>query len=98
MDCDRYRRLTDADTHDETIPTTLAHPWLTADHGWTLAGTLQVGEPVREADGTTAIVEALRVVPGAASMWDNVHVSPQHPAHAQRKSRGETSKHQSDGL
>ena len=64
-------------THGETIHTTANHPWLTADHGWTLAGTLQVGEPVREADGRVATVEAVRVVPGAASMWDltvsNVH-------------------------
>ena len=77
MDCDRYRRLTDADIHDETIHTTANHPWLTADHGWLVAGKLQVGEPVREADGSTAVVERLHVVPGAANMWDltvsNIH-------------------------
>ena len=36
-----------------------------------------MGEPVREADGRAATVVAVRVVPGAASMWDltvsNVH-------------------------
>ena len=52
----------------ETIHTTANHPWLTADHGWTLAGTLQVGEPVREADGATAIVAAVRVIPGATHL------------------------------
>ncbi len=35
-----------------------------------LAGKLRVGEPVQEADGATAIVVRLHVVPGAASMWD----------------------------
>ena len=66
-----------AHSHDETIHTTANHPWLTADHGWLVAGKLQVGEPVREADGATAIVVRLHVVPGAASMWDltvsNIH-------------------------
>lgn len=42
-----------------------------------LAGKLHSGEPVREADGARAIVERVRVIPGAASMWDltvsNVH-------------------------
>lgn len=36
-----------------------------------------MGEPVQEADGRVATVEAVHVVPGAASMWDltvsNVH-------------------------
>lgn len=66
-----------AHSHDETIHTTANHPWLTADRGWLVAGKLRVGEPVREADGKTAIVVRLRVVPGSASMWDltvsNVH-------------------------
>ena len=64
-------------THDETIHTTANHPWLTADHGWTLAGVLRAGEPVITAEGSTATVEAVRVIPGSASMWDltvsNVH-------------------------
>jgi hypothetical protein len=56
--------------HGEVIHTTANHPWLTADQGWVLAGRLRPGEPVRRADRTTAQVVALRVVPGAAPMWD----------------------------
>ena len=33
-------------------------------------GDLHVGEPVRLLDGATATVEAVRVVAGAADMWD----------------------------
>lgn len=35
-----------------------------------LAGSLELGEPVRLLDGRTAVVAATRVVPGAAAMWD----------------------------
>jgi hypothetical protein len=63
--------------HTEVVHTTTNHPWLTADHGWLPAGFLHLGEPVRRADGSTATVVAVRVVPGAAAMWDlsvaNVH-------------------------
>jgi hypothetical protein len=52
------------------VHTTAHHPWLTADHGWLPASFLRVGEPVRRADGTTAVVVAVRAVPGAAAMWD----------------------------
>jgi RHS repeat-associated protein len=66
-----------ANSQDEVVHTTANHPWYTADHGWQLAGVLLVGEPVMREDGTTAVVVALRVVPGAARMWDltvsNVH-------------------------
>jgi RHS repeat-associated protein len=55
---------------NETIHTTASHPWLTTDHGWLLAGFLRVGETVRTLDGATATVMAIRVVPGAAPMWD----------------------------
>ncbi|MGH2486349.1 MAG: hypothetical protein ACRDHE_10080, partial [Ktedonobacterales bacterium] len=61
----------------EVLHTTANHPWLTADAGWKVAGTLAAVEPVRRVDGGTAVVVSLRVVPGAASMWDltvsNVH-------------------------
>jgi hypothetical protein len=57
-------------SHDETVHTTASHPWLSADRGWVRAGTLRLGERVLRAEGTTAIVVGLRVVPGAASMWD----------------------------
>lgn len=47
------------------------------DRGWVTTGALRNGEPVVRADGTTATVVGLRVVPGAANMWDltvsNVH-------------------------
>ena len=63
--------------HDEVVHTTASHPWLTADRGWERAGTLRVGEAVVTANGSAAIVVALRAVPGAADMWDltvsNVH-------------------------
>jgi hypothetical protein len=55
---------------EETIHTTANHPWLTADRGWVVAGKLQVGEPVLRADGTTAVVADLQVVPGAGTMYD----------------------------
>jgi hypothetical protein len=56
--------------HTEVIHTTTTHPWLTADHGWVPASFLQVGEPVVQLDGTTATVETIRSVAGAAEMWD----------------------------
>ncbi len=50
---------------------------MTADHGWLPAGFLHLGEPIVTANGACATVEAVRVVPGAARMWDltvaNVH-------------------------
>ena len=64
-------------TYEETIHTTANHPWLTADQGWVLAGKLQVGEPVLRADGTTAVVAGVQVVPDTGTMYDlevsNVH-------------------------
>ena len=54
----------------EVIHTTANHPWLSADHGWLLAGDLHVGEPVRLLDGGTATVVALRTLPGVGPMWD----------------------------
>ena len=54
----------------EVIHTTANHPWLSADHGWLLAGALHVGEPVRLLDGGTATVVALRTLPGVGPMWD----------------------------
>ena len=64
-------------THPEVVHTTANHPWLSADHGWLIASFLHVGEPVRQADGSTAVVVSVRSVSGAANMWDltvaNVH-------------------------
>lgn len=64
-------------TAEETIHTTASHPWLSADCGFVRAGVLRIGEQVVRADGTTATVVGLRVVSGAANMWDltvaNVH-------------------------
>jgi RHS repeat-associated protein len=64
-------------THDETIHTTMKHPWLTSDQGWVTASQLKVGEPVVQADGKRAVVVALRVIPGAGTMYDlevsNIH-------------------------
>ncbi len=54
-------------THDEVVHTTANHPWYTADRGWQLGGALRVGEPVARVDGSTAVVVAVRVVPGAAA-------------------------------
>jgi deoxycytidylate deaminase len=57
--------------------TTTNHPWLTADRGWLPAGFLHLGEPVQRADGATATVVAIQIVPGSEEMWDltvaNVH-------------------------
>jgi hypothetical protein len=55
---------------EETVHTTAKHPWLTADQGWVIAGQLKVGEPVVQADGKRAVVVALRVIPGAGTMYD----------------------------
>ncbi len=57
-------------TTQEVVHTTANHPWLSADHGWLLAGALRVGEPVRLLDGATATVVALRTLPGVGPMWD----------------------------
>nr|MBF6590139.1 hypothetical protein [Ktedonobacterales bacterium] len=57
-------------TRDETIRTTANHPWLTADRGWAQAGSLTLGERVVRADGSTAVVVAVRDVAGTAPMWD----------------------------
>lgn len=62
---------------DEVVHTTVSHPWLTADSGWVRAGKLHVGERVVRADGSSAVVAAIRVIPGAANMYDltvsNIH-------------------------
>ncbi len=52
----------------EVVHTTANHPWLSADHGWLIASFLHVGEPVRQADGSTATVISVRSVAGAADM------------------------------
>lgn len=61
----------------EVVHTTANHPWLSADHGWLIASFLHIGEPVQQADGSTAMVVAVKSVSGAADMWDltvaNVH-------------------------
>jgi hypothetical protein len=62
---------------DETVHTTAKHPWLTADRGWVKAGELHVGERVVRLDGTTAVVTAEHVVPGAANYY-NLTVSHLH--------------------
>ncbi len=64
-------------TAAETVHTTAKHPWLTVEQGWMTAGRLHVGEQVVRLDGTTATVTALRVVPGAATMY-NLEVSQVH--------------------
>ncbi len=56
-------------TPPETTTTT-NHPWLSADHGWLVAGDLHLGEPVRLLDGATATVVALQALPGVGPMWD----------------------------
>lgn len=67
---DRTQATQTAPATDETVHTTANHPWLTADRGFARAGTLHLGEQVVRADGTTATVVGLRVVSGAANMWD----------------------------
>lgn len=62
---------------DETIHTTFKHPWLTVDRGWVQAGDLRAGEQVVRLDGGTATVAAVRLVPGAATMY-NLQVSQLH--------------------
>jgi RHS repeat-associated protein len=56
--------------HEETIHTTANHPWLTADRGWVLAGSLRVGESVLRLDGTKAVVVAMQIIPGSGTMDD----------------------------
>jgi RHS repeat-associated protein len=62
---------------DDVVHTTARHPWLTADRGWVRAGQLRPGEPIVRAAGGSAVVVALRVVPGAGPMWD-LTVSQMH--------------------
>jgi RHS repeat-associated protein len=60
----------------EVVHTTQKHPWLTTK-GWITAGQLHLGNEVLLLDGTTATVVGLKIVSGAASMYDltvsNVH-------------------------
>jgi hypothetical protein len=53
----------------ETIHTTQKHPWLTTQ-GWITAGNLHLGDQVLRLDGETAMVVALKVVPGEQNMYD----------------------------
>lgn len=63
-------------TTTEVVHTTQKHPWLTTK-GWITAGQLHLGDQVQQLDGSTATVLGLKIIPGAASMYDltvsNVH-------------------------
>ena len=60
----------------EVVHTTQKHPWLTTK-GWITAGLLHLGDQVQQLGGATATVVALKVIHGAADMYDltvsNVH-------------------------
>lgn len=60
----------------QVIHTTPNHPWLSADHGWLLAGDLHLGEPVRLLDGGTAMVVALHAAPGTQASPASVPMPP----------------------
>jgi hypothetical protein len=53
----------------ETVHTTQKHPWLTT-RGWLVAGQLRLGDQVQLLDGATATVVGLKVLAGAAFMYD----------------------------
>jgi hypothetical protein len=61
----------------ETVHTTQKHPWLTT-RGWITAGQLHLGDQVQQLDGGTATVVGLKLIAGAAAMYDlavsNVHI------------------------
>jgi hypothetical protein len=61
----------------ETMHTTAEHPWLTTDRIWQPTSQLRLGDQVRRADGSTATVVALAVVPGVATRY-NLTVSHLH--------------------
>jgi RHS repeat-associated protein len=62
---------------DEVVHTTAKHPFLTAGSGWVPAGALTAEMHVVREDGGPATVVGVRVVPGAAAMW-NLTVSQVH--------------------
>lgn len=66
----RNEQAAEAQQTTDGVHTTANHPWLSADRGWVVAGSLRVGEPVRLLDGATARVVELRDVPGMGAMWD----------------------------
>jgi len=63
-------------TTTEVVHTTQKHPWLTTK-GWITAGQLRLGDQAQQLDGSTAAVVGLKIISGAASMYDltvsNVH-------------------------
>ena len=46
----------------ETIATTLAHPFYTADDMWVTVGELTVGDKLQSADGNVGVVDAIEFV------------------------------------
>jgi hypothetical protein len=53
-----------------SIETTPNHPFYTTDGGWIPAGQLRIGEHVRTATDTDALVVSFTVDPHPARMWD----------------------------
>ena len=53
-----------------SIETTPNHPFYTTDGGWIPAGQLRIGEHVRTATDTDAVVVSFTVDPHPARMWD----------------------------
>ena len=52
------------------LETTPNHPFYTTDRGWVEAGQLKIGEHIRTATGTDALVVSFTVDPHPARMWD----------------------------
>jgi pretoxin HINT domain-containing protein len=74
---EQAKALTLAPATDELVHTTSEQPWLTADRVWVSAGELHADEQVIGLDGHTATITTVRVVSGAAAMY-NLQVNQLH--------------------
>jgi RHS repeat-associated protein len=54
----------------ETIQTTPEHPFYTQEQGWVVAGKIQVGSHIRNANGHWGIVQQVRIVSQSQPMYD----------------------------
>lgn len=62
------------------------HSWLTGDYSWLVAGSLRVGELMRQFNGSMPKVKALLTLPGVRAMSE---LSPNSPSPLRRAKCGD---------
>jgi len=55
---------------DETLQTTLEHPFYTEEAGWIAAGDLKLGEHVKASDGTYGVVTGIKLIDRTQKMFN----------------------------